>query len=265
MKRKIEMVELNKQKETIVIKEDLSATRKFWKKYNKLIILISLIISVTVLLTGVIVAISNIQTSDKMIIKEASIYTDLDVSNEDVTANSGIPITDKTAKEIFKNSNIFKSSGTVFLVKTVSKGEYKIEFYSDYTAIKSMKKGGEMITKINPVGENTYGINENGVTDSKAETIDLTTTNTKQYPWGLVTYYSDGSAKITKSDMTLYVRDANDINDNYISNNKISYLKEEDKVKGTKIKYYYDGTIEISKGNESYLVRDINDITIQNE
>lgn len=259
MKRKLEIVELNKKEEKIVVKEHPTICQKFWKKYNKLFLLILLILSLALLATGIIMTISNLSSSEKLIIKEASIDTDLDVSSSDVTAN--VSLTDETAKNIFKNSGVFKRSGEVLLVKTVSKGKYIIKFYSDYTAIKSMKNGN-IITKINSIDGSEYGIKENGVTNSKAETIDITITNTKEFSWGKVTYYSDGSAEISNSQMDIYVRDANDINENYISNNKVTYLKETVNIKGNKLNYYYDGTIKVIKGNQSYLVRDEKDLNI---
>ena len=129
MKKKLEVVELNKKEDKIVIKEHASPWKKFWLKYNKLILMILFILSLAILTTSVIITISNLSTSDKLIIKEASIDTDLDVTSSDVTSN--VSLTDDTAKAIFKNSSIFKTNGEVLLVKTVSKGQYVIKFYSD--------------------------------------------------------------------------------------------------------------------------------------
>ena len=60
----------------------------------------------------------------------------------------------------------------------------------------------------------------------------------------------------------MFVRYSADIKDNYISNNKVTYLKETKTVGKTKINYYYDGTIEVIKDNKSYLVRNEEDINI---
>lgn len=263
MKKKLEVVELNKQDKNIIIKEHPNAWKKFWKKYNKIFLPILFILSIAILTTSLIITISNISTSDKLIIKEASIDTDLDVTSADVTATT--PLTDETAKEIFKNSGTFKRSGEVLLVKTVSKGKYIIKFYSDYTAIKQLKKGGGVITKINSIDGKSYGIKENGDTNPKAETLDITIIEIKEFSWGKVKYYSDGSAEISNSNMDMYVRNAEDINENYISNNKLSYLKETKNLKGTKLNYYYDGTIEIIKNNTRYLVRNSDDLTITDD
>ena len=260
-KKKIEVVELNKKEEKIILEENQSSWVLFWKKYNKLFLLILLILTLTTLVVSFLITISSLNTSDKMIIKKVSIDTDLDIDSSDVTSNPSVPITDETAKKLFKKNTVFKSKGEVLLVKTVSKGEYIIKFYSDYTAVK-MTKSSNVITRINSVDGDSYGIKENGVTNSKAKTSDVTIIDTKEFSWGTVTYYSDGSAEITNSKMDMYVRDANDIEENYISNNKVSYLKKSTNINGIKLNYYHDGTIEVIKKNKSYLVRSEDDLNI---
>lgn len=265
-KKKLEVVELNKKEEKIILEQEQSSWILSWKKYNKLILLILLILSLAMLTTGIIAAIFNVSPSEKLIIKQVSVDTNLDVSTDDITANPSSPMTEETAKEMFKKSGKFKRNGQVLLVKIVNKGQYVIKFYSDFTAIKIMKDGN-FATKIKAIDEKTYGIKENGVINSKAETIDITKTNEKKYSWGTVIYYSDGSAEvISDSKKTdIYVRNAKEITDDYISENKISYLKETNNINGIKLNYYYDGTIEVIKNNKSYLVRDKNDLDIKDK
>lgn len=262
-KKKLEVVELNKKEEKIILEEKQSSWILFWKKYNKLFLIILLIIAISLLAISLFITISNLQSSEKIIIKEVSVDTNLDVTSADVTANPSVPLTDETAQKIFNNNTVFKNDGEVFLVKTVSKKEYVIKFYSDYTAIK-ITKSSNVVTRINSIDGTSYGIDENGVTNSNAETSDVTKTNTKEYSWGTVTYYSDGSAEITNSKMDMYVRNANDIEENYISNNKVAYLKESKNINGIKLNYYYDGTIEVIKNKKSYLVRSEEDLNISN-
>ena len=221
-KKKIEVVELDKENEKIVLEVQQSAWTLFWKKYNKLFLIILLILSVTVLSTALIITISGLSSSEKMVIKQVSIDTDLSVSNSDVTAN--VSLTDETAKNMFKNGNIFKSSGEVLLVKTVHHKQYIIKFFSDYTAIKIMKNEN-FATRINAV-DGKYGIKENGVINSKTDILDIIKIDEKKYLWGTVFYYSDGSAEVVDSKMDMFVRNAKDINGDYISNNKVSYLKK---------------------------------------
>ena len=158
-RKKIEVAELNKKEEKIIIEEKQSAWTLFWKKYNKLFLLILFIINITIIAITIFLTFSSLQTSDKMIIKEVSIDTDLNITSADITANPAVPLTDETAKKIFKNNNVFKNSGEVLLVKTVSKKEYIIKFYSDYTAIK-VTNSSNIITRIDSIDGKYYGIKE---------------------------------------------------------------------------------------------------------
>ena len=260
-KKKLEVVELNKEKEKIVLEEEQSRWILFWKKYGKLLFLILLILSLAVLITSVIVTISNLKTSDIPFIKEVSI--DADLNDVNVTIDPSFALTDETAKNSFTNSGIFKSKGEILLVKKVEHSRYTIKFYSDYTAIKIMKNTNE-VTRINSIDGKKYGIKENGVINIKAETSDVKITNTKKFSWGTVNYFSDGSAEITNSKIDMFVRNSKDINENYISDNKVSYLKETKTIGRYTINYYYDGTIQVIDGNRKYLVRNEEDIKIEN-
>ena len=258
-KKKMDIVELDKSKNKIVLEEEPSLWILFWKKYNKLFLLILFVLSLTILASGIILTVSNLSSSDKLIIKHVSVDTNLDVSSADVTAS--VSLTDETAKNIFKNSSVFKNSGEVLLVKTVEYSQYTIKFYSDYTAIKIMKNNN-YVTRINSIAGNKYGIKENGVINSKADILDVTIVEEKEFSFGVVKYFSDGSAMIVDSNMDLFVRNSKDINDNYIASHRVSYIKDSSKVGNIKLNYYYDGTIEVIKKNKSYIVRDINDLII---
>ena len=56
-KRKLEVVELNKKEEKIILEEEQSRWALFWKKYNRLIFLILLILSLALTITSVIITI----------------------------------------------------------------------------------------------------------------------------------------------------------------------------------------------------------------
>lgn len=260
-KKKLEVVELNKKEEKIVLEEKQSPLSIFWEKNQLLIFITTLIISFTVLIVSLFIAISNLSTSDNPTIKEVSIDTDL--ADAYIVIDPSAPLTEETAKNVFENNSAFKNSGEVLLVKTVETGRYTIKFFSDYTAIKIMKNTN-LITRINSLDGNTYGISETAVINSKVTTLDITKTETKEYKWGVVNYYSDGSAEIINSKIDMFVRNAKEISENYISSNKVSYLKETKNIGNIKLNYYYDGSIEVTKDNLSYLVRDIDDLNIVN-
>ncbi|MBQ2872460.1 MAG: hypothetical protein IJE89_00455 [Bacilli bacterium] len=259
-KKKLEVVELNKKEEKIILEEKLNPWNLFWKKYGQLVYLTSLILSITILIISLFIFVSNLFSSDHPTIKEVSI--DVDINSSSVTLDSQSALTDETATNTFNNNSIFKSNGEVLEVKTIEEDLYILKFYSDFTVIKIMKNQN-IVTRINSLDEYTYGIDENGVLNSKAIISDTSIISTKNYPWGKVNFYKDGSAEIFDSKINLFVRNSKDIEKNYISNNKVSYLKETKDINNIKLNYYYDGTIEVIKDNKSYLVRNENDLDIK--
>lgn len=260
LKKKIEVVELNKKKSEIVLEEKQSSLVIFWRKHRFYILSILLLIALIVLITGSFLFLSNMYKSEEPTITAVSIDTNLNDFNQYITGGK-TPITEETAKNKFLNSGDFKVIGEALTVKTVESGSYVIKFYSDGTALK-ITKNGNLITRINPLKNGNYGIDSSGVTNRKAITRDITLKETKTYPWGTVSYFSDGSAEITNSKMNMFVRNSSDILESYISGNKVSYLKETKNIGNIKLNYYYDGTIEVVKNNQSYLVRNESDLKI---
>ena len=258
--KKLEVVELNKKEEKILIKEHPSKWMTLWKKNNKFILLGLLILSITILGISIFFFISNLLSSSQPIIKEVSV--DVHLKDTNLILDPSIVMTDESAKNAFQNSGVFKNQGEVLVVKIVDKKKYTLKFFSDYTAIKIMKNEN-FITRINSIDGKKYGIQENGIINAKAITSDIIKTNTKEYGWGTVDYYSDGSAEIINSNFNMFVRNAKEIEENYISNNKISYVKESKHKGKIKINYYYDGTINVIKSNKSYIVRNESDIVIK--
>jgi len=259
--KKIEVVELNKPEETIILEEKKSPLVIFLKKHRGLIISILLIIAFLVLITGLFLTMKNLGESlDPTITQIDTNLENLETTDINITGNYSL--TEKTAENIFRNSGKFKSEGSVLLVKTVTSGSYEIKYYSDGTALKIMKNG--LITRINALEDGRFGIDDSGIINTKATILDVTLKETKKFSWGIVNYYSDGSAEVKNDKIELYVRNSNDITENYISDNKITYLKESKNIGNTKLNYYYDGTIEIIKDNKSYLVRNESDIKITN-
>ncbi len=259
-KKKLEVIELNKKEEKIVLEEEQSQAIVFWKKYRKLIFGILLVLSLTILIIGGYLFFINLNASEKLIIKQVSVDTTLTEDMENIFLD-GTPITSETAKNSFLNDGTFKRNGEVLVVKTVEADSYLIKFFSDGTALKILK-ATNLITRINPLENGGYGIDSTGVINTKAQVKDVTIKNIKTFDWGTVTYYSDGSALITDSNFDIFVRNSNDIQEKYISNNKVTYLKETKKVGTITLNYYHDGTIEVIKNNKSYLVRNESDLKI---
>ena len=259
-RKKIEVVELNKKEEQIVLEEKQSALILFWRRHNLIIFLTLLILSLTILGISLMLLIKNMNTNDIPNIKETSVDISLDDYKVALGNNA---LTDESAKERFLNNQKFKNSGEVLLVKKVEHNKFTIKYYSDGTALMILKEG-KRATRINPLDNGDYGINDEGIISSKAETSNVTITDTKEYPWGTVNYFSDGSAEVINSKVDLFVRKSNDISDKYISDNKVSYLKDTKNIGNTKLNYYYDGTIEVIKNGTSYLIRNEEDLNTSN-
>ena len=258
MKKKIEVVELNKPEEKIVLEEKQSNFALFLKKYGKYLILFALIL----LITGGFVFFKHIASIKEPDIKEVTIDTSLNEYNATISSSNN-PLTEEQAKTNFRKNSLFKSDGEVLLTKKVESDDFVIRYFSDGTAIKIMKKRN-LITRIGALENGEYGIDSAGIINTKAVVSDVTIKEIKEYPYGTITFYSDGSAELTNSKMDLFIRNANDVLNNYISNNKVTYLKETKNVGNNQINYYYDGTIEIIKDNKSYLLRNERDLKIDN-
>lgn len=259
-RKKVEVVELNKKEEEIILEEKQSPLVIFFRRHRWLILLILFLLSLIFLGFSTYIFLNNIGKSENPTIQAAEFETSLDALNN--ITGSSVPLTEEAARRMFENSNgIFKAKGEVLLVNTVESGDYTIKYYSDGTSLLINKKTGEII-RIAALTNGEYGVNKNGKIDSEAKTSTVTITGTKNYGWGKVTYYSDGSAIVNNSKYDIFVRNSNDINDNYISDNKVSYLQETKTVGKAKLNYYYDGTIEVIINNQSYVVRNVDDLII---
>ena len=261
-KKKIEVVELNKKEEKIILEESESALLLFWRHYRGVIFSLLLVLSLIILGVSTQLFLKNINKNDPIVIKEVTIETSLKDYITDISGNNSL--TDETAKNIFNNNNnSFKNKGEVLLVNKIEQSGFTIKFFSDGTALK-ISKDNSTVIRINSLENGNYGIGKDGIVSSNAYTSIVKITKTVDYPWGKVTYFSDGSAEVTNSKMDLFVRDSNDVLENYISNNKVTYLKESKNIGNIKLNYYYDGTIEVIKNNKSFVVRDEDDLNITN-
>lgn len=261
LKKKIEIVELNKKEEKIVLEEKKSALAIFLKKNGLLVFLTALILSLTILICGLYMLFTNMYESKRPIINKVSVNTSLTEYQANISAGN-ISFTDEDAKNAFQNNKKFKANGEALLVNTVEHHAFTLKYYSDGMALKIMKKSN-FITKITPLENGDYGISKNGTINSKAKYIDIKERETKTYPWGMVTYYNDGSAIINNSKIDLFVRNSSDIKEEYISNNKVSYLKETKNYGKIKLNYYHDETIEVVINDKSYVIRNEKDIKIE--
>lgn len=257
-RKKLDVVELNKKEEQIVLEESKSALALFFKKYRKVMFLVLLLLALILVVGGSILLAKYIKNSTDPTITKITLDTP-GIETTNISISSDYTLTNEAAINSFNNGP-FKRSGESILVKKVEGPNYIINYYSDGIAIKINNDG--RITKINSLSNGEYGISEEGIISTKAVVRDISIKKETNYPWGNVTYFSDGSAIITNDGIEIYVRNSEDINKEYISKNKISYLKETKTIGSNKVNYYYDGTIEVIKNGVNYLVRNKDDIKI---
>ena len=258
-KKKLEVVELNKKEEKIILEESDSALALFWRRHRTLIFSLLLILSLSVFGVSAVLFAKNMYLSEEPNIKQVSI--DVSLTDYEATISGSRAMDSESAKERFLRNNMFKRDGEVLLVKKIEHEAFTIKYFSDGTALKLMKKG-TAVTRIAPLDNGKYGIDEDGVISSKARVSEVTITSVKEYPWGKVTYFSDNSADVSGSKYDMFVRNSRDVKNDYISDNKLAYLKETKTVGNNKLNYYYDGTIEVIKNGKSYLVRTSDDLSI---
>ena len=105
---------------------------------------------------------------------------------------------------------IAREEGIVLLVRTFmsSQGDV-ISYYTDGTAVVVQSNG--KIYRISTNEKKEYGINEDGKIDPTAKKILVTSTTNTLMDGTIITYYSDGSAKVEYKSQTYFIRDSNNI------------------------------------------------------
>ena len=168
-------------------------------------------------------------------------------SSEESIVN-GTPITSEYANKLF-SSNVQNSDyeGVVIKIseKTLKFG--KIIFYSDKTSLIKYNDGTYMrIYSVN----NNYGIDKDGIINSKALTKKLTGEIKKTDLEMNILYLSDGSTEITSGNNTIFVRngDITILEDKFYTDLSLISIKLQEKDGKT---YYSNNTI---KENDTLII-----------
>lgn len=259
-RKRIEVVELNKKENKILLEKKDNWFILLLRRRGILFYLLLILLSIAFIGFSILYTVWKLKTSDVPRIEVANEKIDVSFGDgvSDFIFENITPITEKAAKNLVIKKNIFSSKGEVLILKKVESGNYTIYYFSDGYALKISKDG--KIKRIAPLENGQYGIQDNGDINIAAKVSEVTVTKMVQTSYGNITYYSDGSAMINDSDIDMFVRYSGDIHDNYISLNKVSYLKDTDKIGNNQLKYFYDGTILVNDGNHEYIVRNSEDI-----
>lgn len=259
-KKKYDVVELNKKENKILLEKKQNMFILFLKKMGPLFSILLLLIGIGLVSLSLMLVTKKLLVSEEPNIKDAKITVKFLDDISDVTMKNITPIPENTAVNSFKNSNVFASNGEILIYKKVEASSYIIYYFSDKSALKLNKEDNTVI-RIASIN-NEYGISDNGTINMSTKMSNISIDNIKDTKYGKITYFTDGSALITNSDIDMFVRNSLDIKENYISNNKVSYLKKTNIENGIEINNFYDGSILINYNGTNYIVRNNDDIKV---
>lgn len=175
----------------------------FLKQYKNFILLSIILFLICTLLINLGLAISLFQTSSDFDISY------LNDTSDKITTNTDPSIKDEDIKETLLGE-IARSEGVVILVKTITTAKNDIIYYfSDKTAIVITNTG--KIYRISPISDGEYGVDDSGKINDKAKKVQVTSKINNLQDGTIITYYSDGTAKIELNRISIFVRDSNNI------------------------------------------------------
>jgi len=163
---------------------------------------------------------------------------------------------------------IARELGIVLQVKTfMSPDGDVISQFTDGTSIIVRSNG--KIYRVSTNKDKTFGVDKNGKIDETAKKILVTSTTTTLMDGTIITYYSDGTAKVEHNTQTLFIRDSNNIS---IENGSSLNILQPSGVAptrktvkhGTKVlKSFTDKTGLITIGGEKYIINKNSEIVAE--
>lgn len=208
---------------------------------GKLVFTISLLLSISVFVIAITLIFSNMK--DSSIIKYESNGVIVSFDGDDNSIINGTPITSEYADKVF-DSNLTDNShlkGVVIELKRSTIKNGVIIFYSDRTAI--IRYDNNSFKRIYPVN-GKYGIDEDGVINSKAITKDLTGNYKKNEKLNIeLIYLSDGSVIVIKDNINFFVRNSDITSEDELFFTNLSGVSVPVDKNGDKY-IYSDGTIK---------------------
>ena len=194
-----------KTENKIVIEEEKTKNPflLFLKRHRKFILFVIFSLIICLLLVSVGIAFSVFQTSSDFDISYLN-----DTSDEIIT-NNDPSITDDDIKEDLLGE-VARRQGVILLVETFMTDNNDVVYYfSDGTAIIVMSDG--KIYRVSSLDDGRYGVLRNGSISDKAKKVLVKANTTTLNDGTVITYYSDGSARVDHNNITIFVRDSNNI------------------------------------------------------
>lgn len=245
--------EKNEQKKKIIIEEERTKNPflLFLKRHKNFILLTIIMLLLCLLLVSVGIALSLFQGSN-----------DYDISyiegSEQINSNNDPNIKDDDVKNELLGE-VARRNGIVVLVeKFMSSQGDVIYYYTDGTSVVVQSNG--KIYRISTNKDGKYGIDKNGKIDSTAKKILVKSTTTTLSDGTIITYYSDGTAKIELKNETVFIRDSNNIklNDgktlNNLATSGVALSLSTNKLENNLVTTFTDKTSLIIIGNKKYIV-----------
>lgn len=260
MKTNLFKVREKKAKKIIIEEERLkNPFLLFFKRYGKSILISGIMIAICLLLISTGLAFSLFRGSN-----------DYDITyiegDEIINSNNNPEIDDEDVKDELLGE-IAKADGIVLQTKTFmsSQGDV-ISYFTDGTSIVVQSNG--KIYRISSNKNGGYGIDKNGEVNETAKKILVESTTTTLKDGTIITYYSDGTAKVEHNTQTFFIRNSDNIKiDNGSSLNTlkpsgVAPIRETTKVGASIVKTFTDGTTLLVVGAEKYIINKNTEVTI---
>ena len=260
MKTNLFRVKEKKEKRIIIEEEKLKNPFLLFLKRHKNFILVSgMMFAICLLLISTGIAFSLFRGSN-----------DYDISyiegDETIGSNNDPSIDDEDVEEELLGE-IARAKGIVLQTKAfMTLDGDVVSYFTDGTSIIVRTNG--KIYRISTNEKGTYGINKDGIIDDTAKKILVDSTTTTLMDGTIITYYSDGTAKVEHKSQTLFIRDSNNIeieNGNKLiklNPSGVAPTKETNKVDKTTIKRFTDGTTLLTIKDQYYIVNKNSEVTI---
>ncbi len=203
MKTNIFKVKEKKEKK-IIIEEERTKNPflLFFKRYRKFILMILFTIIILSFLISIGIAFSVFRGSNDYDIS----YID---GSDKIDSNNDPNLDDDDIKNELLGE-VARSEGVVVLVETfMSPSGDVISYYTDQTTVIVQSNG--KIYRVSSKKDGTYGVDRNGKIDDDAKKILVESTTSTLVDGTVITYYSDGTAKVELKAETIFVRDSNNI------------------------------------------------------
>ena len=252
MKTNIFRVKEKKEKRIIIEEERTkNPLLLFFRRHKSFLMLLLITLLVCMLLVSVGIAFSLFRGSN-----------DYDISyvngSEEIDSNNDPDIDDDDVKE-FLLGEVARAEGVVVLVESFMSNQGDvISYYTDGTAVVVQSNGN--IYRVSPKSDGSYGVDRNGKIDDSVKKILVTSKTSTLADGTVITYYSDGTAKVELKQESIFVRDSNNIkiengsNFSLVNPSGVALTKDINKLNNTRVITFTDGTAIIYQGDKKILV-----------